>query len=675
MSKSISSSLDVSLDEEQKAVVRAFLHGKNVLVEAPPGTGKTFLGVVLAVCALRKGLLPAHAKVLFLTFSKNARVQIERQADDLLARGKITQVEERHLVISNYHAFFLECLQARKGLWGVGGKLKLCSWKARKVALSLLYGSETEIDYRQLSSALALQRFVPGQLFGGSENSYSSELIQAAFNTVVRSLRDGRIYYDDFAPLMLDLLEASPCFVAYLRARYPMVILDEFQDTDRLQWEILSKWRPPRLAVLYDRFQMIYEWRGSSRERISDLKAHFGPFAEQPLTTIHRTAGPARGLASFLIALRADDLEGKAARRLPPAEIKTWLDLVPLPLPTTTLGTKKSKIRKEFRIEAQLRYLLAKSIRGKKTAAVITRGNELGRKLHRRVSQKPSTVQRPFFACRRIATEDNAEEALRDWIDDLPKVCSELELAGWFGSGLNELTRGSARVTSRRVTSTVDFHCLAKELCSGSANLSKGLARKGREFWSGFETSLLVIAKREGATLFAELGQRLGELVELSYQICEEFGMKRDPDVVYLVKSLARIGARAPTAINGQEAADLLGEGLLQASFLLLRRSSTAPVFLSAHQSKGREFDHVIIPWLSNTKSPEDTKGNVFGKVSNDVAATMEERRLLYVALSRAKERVTIYYPEESPSRLLYEWGLLREQDRKSRKTIGQSER
>jgi hypothetical protein len=336
---------------------------------------------------------------------------------------------------------------------------------------------------------------------------------------------------------------------------------------------------------------------------------------------------------------------------------------VPLPLPTTTLDTKKSKIRKESRIEAQLRYLLAKSIRGKKTAAVITRGNELGSKLHRRVSQRPSTVERPFFACRRIATEDSPEEALRDWIDDLSKVCSELELAGWFGSCLNELTNGSVRVKRGGVMSNVDFHCWAKDLCSGSANFSNGLAKKEREFWSGIETNLRAIATREGATLFAELGQRLGELVELSYKICEPLGMKRDPDVVYLVKSLARIGAQAPTAISGQEAADRLGEGLLQASFLLLRRSSTAPVFLSAHQSKGREFDHVIIPWLSNGKSPEDKKGNVFGKVSNDVAATIEERRLLYVALSRAKELVTIYYPEESPGRLLYEWGLLREQD------------
>jgi superfamily I DNA/RNA helicase len=673
MSKSISSSSDVSLDEEQKAAVRAFLNGKNVLVEAPPGTGKTFLGVVLAVCALRKDLLPAHAKALFLTFSKNARVQIERQADDLVTSGRISHVEQRSLLISNYHSFFLECLQSKKGLWGIGGKLRLSSWKGRKEALSKLYDGEAGIDYPELSSALALKRFTPNQLFGGPEKPNSSDLIQEAFDTVVKSLRAGRIYYDDFAPLVLDLLETSPSFVEYLRARYPIVILDEFQDTDHLQWEILTKWRPPRMAVLYDRFQMIYEWRGSSAERLFDLKAQFGPFAEQTLTTVHRTTGPARGLATFLIALREDNLEGKAVRRLPPTEARTWLDLVRLP---AKAGEKdNTKIRKVTRIEAWLRFRLVASMQERKTAAVITRGNELGSTLHRRVSQRPSTVKRPFFACRRIATKASAEETLRDWIDDLPKVCSELELAGWFGSGLNELTRGSAIVKSRGVTSTVDFHCLAKDLCSGSATFSKGLARKGREFWSGIETSLLVIAKRGGATLFAELGQRLGELVELSYQICEEFGMKRDPDVVYLVKSLARIGDRAPTAINGQEAADRLGEGLLQASFLLLRRSSTAPVFLSAHQSKGREFDHVIIPWLSNTKSPEDTKGNVFGKVSNDVASTMEERRLLYVALSRAKERVTIYYPEESPSRMLYEWGLLPEQDRKSRKTIGQSER
>ncbi|MEA3416068.1 MAG: 3'-5' exonuclease [Thermodesulfobacteriota bacterium] len=103
-------------------------------------------------------------------------------------------------------------------------------------------------------------------------------------------------------------------------------------------------------------------------------------------------------------------------------------------------------------------------------------------------------------------------------------------------------------------------------------------------------------------------------------------------------------------------------DALLQASFLALRRTSNFPVFLSAHQSKGREFDYVIIPWLANVPEDKTTyyEGiNQFGKITGDVMRDDEERRLLYVAFSRAKERVTILYPEESPSPLLRQWGLV----------------
>jgi superfamily II DNA/RNA helicase len=64
-------------DEDQKRVALRFKEFGKVAVEAPPGTGKTFLGVYLALCAYRLGWTSRHRPTLFLTFSRNARVQIE----------------------------------------------------------------------------------------------------------------------------------------------------------------------------------------------------------------------------------------------------------------------------------------------------------------------------------------------------------------------------------------------------------------------------------------------------------------------------------------------------------------------------------------------------------------------------------------------------------------------
>jgi len=274
---------EFDLDREQRDVVRSFVDGNNVLVEAPPGTGKTYLGAVLCIATLRFNLLPSHSSVLFLTFSRNARVQIENQLARFKSEKKIWSEEERRLKISNYHSLFFECIRERKGLWGAKNKLRVGSLKARRErvkqalnSLAMSFGGTDDLfaepatqpphgkpsnreadDSKNLTSAFALHRFPAKTLFA-SEKEYDQASITEAYGVARDSLQRGMIHYDDFAPLMLDLIESSRSFLLYLRIKYPILILDEYQDTDLLQWEILKLWNPPRLAVFYDSFQMIY---------------------------------------------------------------------------------------------------------------------------------------------------------------------------------------------------------------------------------------------------------------------------------------------------------------------------------------------------------------------------------------------------------------------------------
>lgn len=95
---------------------------------------------------------------------------------------------------------------------------------------------------------------------------------------------------------------------------------------------------------------------------------------------------------------------------------------------------------------------------------------------------------------------------------------------------------------------------------------------------------------------------------------------------------------------------------LLQASYLYLRKPPRGLFILNAHQAKGREFDHVIIPLLSGTGEPEFIgKG---AKCKPYCFDKEEDRRLLYVAMTRAKKRITIMYPEDDPSEFIEKWQL-----------------
>lgn len=660
------------LDLEQKDAIKSFMSGQNVLIEAPPGTGKTFVGVVLGIVSIRKDLLPSHGKVLFLTFSKNARVQIERQADELVSQRKICQEERRRFEIANYHSFFFDCVRHRKGLWGVKTPLRLCSLSERSGAFGDLVKraslSEAERwDADLLSHALALNRFGAERVFGAAAKGCPLELIDEAVEMAIRYVRDGRPHYDDFAPLMLDLLESSPSFVSYLRAKFPVVILDEFQDTDLLQWQILSTWRPTKLAVLYDRFQMIYEWRGSTLERVADLKSTLGPFEEYGLRTNHRASKAARGLTDFLMALRQDNLGGESVRTSSKQILSTWLRVKAMRRPTDAIGRPidmPTARRCTFPVASRLK----ECIDNKESVAVITRGNDLARRLYRILSTKPkpNAVPRPFFRCRMIGTDDTCDELFREWIGQLRSIDSIAGLAGWLGTGVDILLGGEKRISVQRSRreSKIVFRSLVKQSSKPSfksLNQLLPIARKDESFWSGLEPTIASMAKSEASEIFARFGERMEGMLSLATAVSEHYGVTCDPDRFYLGRALVKAAKNFSKAIDSNEAATSLENTLLKASFLALRRTSNAPTFLCAHQSKGREFDHVIIPWLAGV--PEDARGgyegtNQFCEMTGDSARDNEELRLFYVALSRAKKNVTIFFPEESPSPILERWGL-----------------
>jgi len=124
---------------------------------------------------------------------------------------------------------------------------------------------------------------------------------RAVCDAATAALRSGRPYYDDFAPLFLNLLEHRPELTEWLHLTYPLVILDEFQDTDPVQYQILLRIQPKRIVILYDRYQMIYGWRGSRIERpVQAMKDLSIPkAAKTELKTIHRV-GEGSALARFI---------------------------------------------------------------------------------------------------------------------------------------------------------------------------------------------------------------------------------------------------------------------------------------------------------------------------------------------------------------------------------------
>jgi len=636
-------------DDDQRRVAEIFRENGKAVVEAPPGTGKTFLGVYLAMCAFHLGWVSRKRPALFLTFSRNARVRIECELTRFQKEGWVGREEIRAVKVSNYHAFYLEVLRRKAGFWGCAQTLRPASISERRQRSEALL-TEAGTDEAELKNAVgqarlafALQRFGLADLMGFETAPLLDEdLMHLVYKDATATLRDGRPHYDDFSPLFLNLLEHCPELVYWLRLVYPVVILDEFQDTDIVQWEIIRRIHPERIVVLFDRYQMIYEWRGARIDRVEQIKQEFSipDHAEAGLTRIHRV-GDEADLARFIQQVRVDELKGGEVSG---SGRRNWLAVYPVRRWPNISSAQWRSIADERKCLPVLRR------RGlvdfSESTAILTQTNYLADFLYNNLRVKKEGSL--HYRCRWIGGENNPDEAIRDHIWRLRQVDNPLELRAWLGRLLDGLVPG-------RLLSGLELSFADEFACDGDALLKRrrktGLRAVRQALSSWWDT---VDCSNYSAFIRALwLVPNLGKL------LVEGQGFL-DPDVLYYVRELARSAESYGGWTEEQDWNDFcdhLEDGLVRSAFLRLRSSPSGLCILTVHQSKGREFDHVIIPWLSARGEPcESQAGRVFPRRYN--YEKLEDRRLLYVALTRARRHVTVIYPEEDPSPFIARWQL-----------------
>lgn len=232
---------------EHEAILKA--EEPTMMVTGRPGRGKTTLAMRLAQSFLDQSAGLSQS-VLFLTFSRNAAYQI-RQAS-------YKHLHDRHkdLWISTYHSF----------MW----------W------LLTTFGR-----YHGLPSSLTVVGATSARALGLRTDWGLEEILRVAQD-------HGAVPYSGFAPLALRLLRSSPWLRQLLARRFPLVVVDEFQDTSDEQWEFVQLISSQaRLVCFADPDQMIYRWQGANELRLAQVltrpKAAHYPMQSQCLRTANES--------------------------------------------------------------------------------------------------------------------------------------------------------------------------------------------------------------------------------------------------------------------------------------------------------------------------------------------------------------------------------------------------
>lgn len=259
----------MELSKGQQEVLDASGH---LLVVGGPGSGKTTVSILKAATIARSELV-AGQKILFVSF---ARATVSRVMEAIEREQRIPPEQKRLIDVETYHSFFWRILRSHGYLVGLPRRIEILTPPIEAIALATI---RAQFPARKLTDAQKEAKRV-------AEDAERTRL----------AIGEGRICFDLFATYVGDIL-GSERVCRLISDMYPVVILDEFQDTNGAQWRVVQALgKHSRLIALADPEQRIYDWIGADPARLDQFRKVFKPVDVDLSTENHRSAGTEIGM-------------------------------------------------------------------------------------------------------------------------------------------------------------------------------------------------------------------------------------------------------------------------------------------------------------------------------------------------------------------------------------------
>ena len=283
------------LNKEQKIAVT---HGEGpLLIVAGAGTGKTRAITHRIAWLVEQGLAKPE-EILALTFTDKAAGEMEDRVDDLLS------LAYADLWICTFHSFCERVLRQNGLDIGIPGNFKLVDQTAAWLLvrnnldrLKLKYykplGNPAKFIHALLNhfSRCKDQGIFPADYLKYAKGAVEEkerllELVRAYEHYRNLLMENNLLDFGDLLNYAVDLFKKRPAVLEKFRKQFKYILVDEFQDTNWIQYELVKLIAAPNnnFTVCADDDQAIYRWRGASFGNIVQFKRDF-PEAESVVLT------------------------------------------------------------------------------------------------------------------------------------------------------------------------------------------------------------------------------------------------------------------------------------------------------------------------------------------------------------------------------------------------------
>ena len=626
------------LTAEQQAAV-----GHNsgpLLIIAGAGTGKTRVLVERYRALRRQGI--AAERILLLTFTEKAAREVLDRVDveDELPAG------ERFVM--TYHAFAQRFLQEEGWLCGIPRGFRIVSevrkWELmRDVLMSQCppHLFHPQRPYERIAELLKLVERAKQELVSPAEFAAWAAASQEGDDPHLeaqrqaagvygeyqrRLLAEGRLDFDDTIYYSVQLLSNEPALAAREAERFAHLMVDEFQDTNFAQSRLLELLAGERrnLCVVGDDDQSIYKFRGASVANLERFRSVFPDATVVQLEHNFRSRGPILRAAGRLIAQDGD--------RLPKQLRLTRGEGRPV-----TLITANSVSDEADAVAAFVKSAIDEGRQRPNGIAILLRANahlhNFARALQRAGVAYQVSGGRGFYQQPEIkdclaflrATDNPDDPVCLLRLLSLPRYAVDPVQAGHWAR--------QARESGRRFFELLEEvgDDRGQRLAGDLRRFAAMALRVGVDdlFYEVMEqTRYLDLPRFIGPIERLQVSANVQKLAELIESYCDEH------DDHHLAAYLKHLDATE--AAQADEEVAPIDEAV------------NAVNLMTVHQAKGLEFGLVIVPHLVEGRFPSARRGDGLtlpdALLKEELPAAelhlAEERRLAYVALTRAREEV-----------------------------------